>query len=70
MRKLTTVRNREIFAAYQAGQSANMLALKYGLSLATLKDVVTAEKLRRALSVEGFYKQLRRVTCPQPYTRD
>jgi Mor family transcriptional regulator len=44
MRKVTTERNREIFAANQAGRSADMLALKYGLSLATLKDVVIAEK--------------------------
>jgi Mor family transcriptional regulator len=64
MRKVTTERNREIFAANQAGRSADMLALKYGLSLATLKDVVIAEKHRRALSAEGFYKKLRLAAFP------
>jgi Mor family transcriptional regulator len=55
----TAVRNRDIFAASQDGKSIEELAQKYGLSAVTVRQIIRIEGHKVAVSVEGFYEELR-----------
>lgn len=53
------VRNREIFAAYQNGETAERAAKKYRLSPITVREIIRIERLRLAVSVDVSYRDLR-----------
>jgi Mor family transcriptional regulator len=55
----TKDRNREIFAKFKAGQTAESLGEEYGLSIQRIRAVLSDERLRRDLSPEYFYQALR-----------
>ena len=55
----TMVRNREIFAACEDGKSIEELAQKHGLSAVTVRQIIRIEGHKVAVSVEGFYEDLR-----------
>jgi hypothetical protein len=52
-------RNREIFALHQHGKPLADLASQYGLALATLRQVICAEKHLQAVSMEPVYREAR-----------
>jgi len=52
-------RNRQIFAAFEAGQSLEQLGEYHGLSPARIHAVLMAEKHKRIISPEPFYRSLR-----------
>jgi len=60
MRK-TGMRNREIFAKFQAGQSVESLAEQNGLSVMRVRAVLVDEANRRSFSPEPFYLALRAI---------
>ena len=53
------VRNREIFAAYQNGNSAADLANRYGLSTVTIREILRIERHKVAVSADQFYEEMR-----------
>ena len=55
----TAVRNREIFAAYQKGDSVEDLGKRYGLSVPTVHEAIRIEKHKVAVSVDGLYEEIR-----------
>jgi Mor family transcriptional regulator len=55
----TAKRNREIFAAYQGGQSIEDLAQHYDLSRETVGQIIRDERHKIAVSVESFYAFMR-----------
>ena len=55
----TAERNREIFAAYQKGNSLDDLAKQYERSPATVQQIILSEKHKQAVSVEPFYQDTR-----------
>jgi hypothetical protein len=63
MKKSTAARNREIFVGFQAGKTANQLAESYGLAPASIASILNAEKHKREVSLDEFYR-LRRP--PEP----
>ena len=52
-------RNRQIFAAFEAGQSLEQLSEHHGLSPGRVYAVLTDEKHRRKVSPKPFYRFLR-----------
>jgi len=52
-------RNRVIFAAFEAGQSLEQLSEHHGLSPGRVHAVLMAEKHKRTVSPEPFYRSLR-----------
>jgi Mor family transcriptional regulator len=52
-------RNRQIFAAFEAGQSLEQLGEYHGLSPGRIHAVLVAEKHKRIISPEPFYRSLR-----------
>ena len=52
-------RNRQMFAAFEAGQSLDELGEEHALTHQRIRAVLTAEKHRRVVSVEPFYRALR-----------
>jgi Mor family transcriptional regulator len=52
-------RNRNIFAAFEEGQSLEQLGEAYCLTGARVRAVLTAEKHKRKVSPEPFYRILR-----------
>jgi len=59
MKHKTEGRNREIFAAYEAGGSFEEIACMYGLSPITVCHIVLSEKHKQAVSPDAFYETLR-----------
>jgi Mor family transcriptional regulator len=57
--KKTKHRNREIFAAFQAGQTLASLGEQYGLSVVRIRALLTEEKHRHEVSPEYFYEVMR-----------
>jgi Mor family transcriptional regulator len=57
--KLKEKRNREIHSAFEAGSSLTQLSERYCLSVISLYEIIRQEVHRRALSPEGYYRQLR-----------
>jgi len=60
MRTTTTERNREIFAGFRAGKTVGQLARMYGLAPATIAALLSTEKHKLEVSVDEFYRSLRR----------
>jgi hypothetical protein len=52
-------RNRQIFAAFQAGQSLEQLGEDHGLTPGRVRAILLDEKHRRTVSPEPFYRTLR-----------
>jgi Mor family transcriptional regulator len=52
-------RNREIFAAHQAGEPATLLAHKFGLALVTIEQVLRTELHKREVSADEYYRATR-----------
>jgi Mor family transcriptional regulator len=52
-------RNRQIFAAFEAGQSLEQLSEHHCLSPGRVHAVLMAEKHKRTVSPEPFYRSLR-----------
>lgn len=61
-----TLRNRKIYAAFLAGQTAEELAKTYKLHIATMKHILNAERLKHAVSKEQFYRDRRSQEAAQP----
>ena len=55
----TAVRNREIFAARQQGESIAELAELYGLSNITVCEIIRVERHKIAVSIDTFYQEMR-----------
>ena len=55
----TGTRNRDIFAGYQRGEPVEELAVRYGLSVVTVSQIIMVERHKVAVSVEVFYKKIR-----------
>jgi hypothetical protein len=53
------VRNREIFAARQQGESVEELAEHHGLSNITVCEIIRVERHKIAVSIDAFYKEKR-----------
>jgi hypothetical protein len=53
------VRNREIFAARQQGESIEELAEHHGLSNITVCEIIRVERHKIAVSVDAFYQEIR-----------
>lgn len=63
MRRKTTIsRNREIFANYQAGKTAEELAQTYGLTRHTVIAIIGTERHRLEVSIDDFYEGQRILT--------
>ena len=58
VRKQST-RNREIFAAYQHGETLEDIAKRYALSRLTVAQIVRFERYKIAVSVDAFYETMR-----------
>jgi hypothetical protein len=58
-------RNRHIFAAFEAGQSLKQLGDVHCLTQARVRAVLMAEKHKRTVSPEPFYRTLR-AAAPSP----
>jgi Mor family transcriptional regulator len=52
-------RNREIFAAFQAGSAVAQLAAEYGLNPRYICEILLSEKHKRAVSPDPVYCSLR-----------
>jgi len=52
-------RNRLMFAAFETGRSLEQLGEDHRLTQARVRTVLTAEKHRRTVSPEPFYRTLR-----------
>lgn len=68
-RRRTLARNREIFAAFQAGQSVEGLAEQHDLSVERVRALLTDEKNRLRFSSEPFYRALRSTEIGQQKQR-
>jgi hypothetical protein len=55
----TAMRNREIFAAYQGGETMEGLAKRYGISVITIGQLIRSERHKIAFSVDGYYQVMR-----------
>jgi Mor family transcriptional regulator len=55
----TAMRNREIFASYQCGESIGDLARRYDLSRERVGQIIRGERHKIAVSVEAFYAVMR-----------
>jgi hypothetical protein len=55
----TTNRNRAILADHLAGKTSSQLARIYGLAPASVTAIITFEKHKLDVSLDGFYEQLR-----------
>jgi len=55
----TATRNREIFAAYQRGESARDLANRFQLSKITIDQIIRVERHKIAVSVDDIYAVMR-----------
>ena len=60
MRTTTTERNREIFASFQAGKSVGELAEIYALAPTTVGALIRIEGHKLEVSIDDFYRDLRR----------
>jgi len=59
-RKITTsARNRALIAAYEAGETIERLAQKYGVSGKRVRAIIADEQNRRRVSKEPFYCNFR-----------
>jgi len=58
--KKTVERNREILAAFEAGQSIGSLGRQYGLGDQHIRALLTNERNKRIVSPEPFYRAIRR----------
>ncbi len=56
----TANRNREMFAAFQAGQTIEQLCGDYGLSKTRVQAILADEKNRQTISPEPFYRAIRK----------
>jgi len=61
--KKTKERNREIFAGFKAGQTAESLGEHYCLSVERIRAILIDERHRHDLSPEYFYQVQRSVTA-------
>jgi len=61
-RKTTAERNREILSAYESGSPIEQLGRRHALSLVRIREIVTEERCRRAVSPEPFYRHLRQLS--------
>jgi Mor family transcriptional regulator len=52
-------RNRQIFAAYEAGQTMQQLGDEHALTFQRIRAVLTDEKHKRIVSLKPFYRALR-----------
>ncbi|MFO1248929.1 MAG: hypothetical protein U1E93_12065 [Alphaproteobacteria bacterium] len=59
MKTRNTARNRRIYADYLSGEKPQRLAELHGLNVATVKHIIGAEKLKHAVSIEGYYRRRR-----------
>ena len=59
-------RNRRIFEAFEAGQSLEQLGEAHCLTPTRVRAVLTAERHKRIVSPEPFYRTLR-ATAFSPY---
>ena len=64
----TAIRNREIYAAYQRGESTGDLAKRYDLSKTTVDQIIRVERHKIAVSVDDFYA-IMRSQKPLPHHR-
>jgi uncharacterized protein (DUF433 family) len=55
----TTNRNRAILADHLAGKTSSQLARIYGLAPASITAIITFERHKLDVSIDGFYEQLR-----------
>jgi Mor family transcriptional regulator len=55
----TKNRNREIFARFKTGQTAESLGKRYGLTVKRIRVVLIDERHRQDLSPEYFYRAQR-----------
>ena len=55
----TTNRNRAILADHLAGKTSSELAETYGLAPASITAIITFERHKLDVSIDGFYEQLR-----------
>ena len=53
-------RDWEILVSFEAGRSREQLAADYGLSGTRIQDILMAQRLKRIISPEPFYRNLRR----------
>jgi hypothetical protein len=53
------MRNREIFAAYQTGESIERLTMLYGISGQTVSRIIGTERHKIDVSVDDFYQEMR-----------
>jgi Mor family transcriptional regulator len=59
MRQSQDARNRDIFITRQAGHSYEDLAKRFELSPNTVRQIVSMERYKRAVSRDGYYQSLR-----------
>ena len=59
MKHKTEGRNREIFFAYEAGRAIEEISAQHGLSPITVRDIISREKHKQAVSPDAFYEALR-----------
>jgi len=59
MRQNQDARNRDIFITRQTGLSYQDLAERYELSPNTVRQIVSMERYKRAVSGDGYYRSLR-----------
>ena len=52
-------RDRKIYEAFEAGQSLEQLSRVYKLSSIRIDNIITAERYKRAVSPEPFYRAIR-----------
>ena len=57
--KTTEARDRAMLAAFEAGYPLEQIARDYGVTERRAQAVLTAEKHRRLVSPEPFYRELR-----------
>ena len=55
----TTNRNRAILADHLAGKTSFQLAQIHGLTPASIAAIITFERHKLDVSIDGFYEQLR-----------
>jgi Mor family transcriptional regulator len=58
-RRKKAARNRNIFAAYQQGETFGQLAERHGLSELTIQQIIRSERYKVAVSIDAFYKEMR-----------
>jgi Mor family transcriptional regulator len=58
--RLTAKRNRAILSAFETGNSLTQISKSYGLTVVTVREIIRQESHRRALSLEAYYRQLRK----------